>query len=381
MRSHQNPAYTYIKRNVYYFHRKIPKDLRHHYSCNKITLSLRTKSKRLAASKALQLAATLDDRWGALRWSNESILARFSCSSASCNDTSDIPSLTEAKELYLSLKGASKPKAFMHTVERATRYLIEAVDDKAISTYSRSDANSFRDHLLNRGLSPASAKKNISVIRAMLNFVTREHDLNDVKAFSSVFFDEETTKTEKRKPIPTDVIHRIQAECERVDDPARWLIALISDTGMRLSEAVGLCCDDIHLDSQQPYIQLVEHPWRRLKTRGSERVIPLVGSSLWAVQRAMDTGEGSLLFPKYCTEQQALSNSASAALNKWLKRRAPEGCVIHSFRHSMRDRLRAVQCPPDIIDRIGGWSLRGIGEGYGNGHPLQVLHQWMVSME
>ena len=43
-------------------------------------------------------------------------------------------------------------------------------------------------------------------------------------------------------------------------------------------------------------------------------------------------------------------NSASAALNKWLRNYAPEGCVVHSFRHSMRDRLRAVECPKEIID-------------------------------
>ena len=32
-----------------------------------------------------------------------------------------------------------------------------------------------------------------------------------------------------------------------------------------------------------------------------------------------------------------------------------DGCVIHSLRHSLRDRLRAIECPADIIDAIGGW--------------------------
>ena len=31
----------------------------------------------------------------------------------------------------------------------------------------------------------------------------------------------------------------------------------------------------------------------------------------------------------------------------------PEACVIHSFRHSLRDRLRALQCPLHLIDQIG----------------------------
>ena len=44
----------------------------------------------------------------------------------------------------------------------------------------------------------------------------------------------------KRKPIPIENIKEIQQECMSIDDEARWLVALISDTGMRLSEAAGL---------------------------------------------------------------------------------------------------------------------------------------------
>ena len=46
------------------------------------------------------------------------------------------------------------------------------------------------------------------------------------------------------------------------------------------------------------------------------------------------------------------------------------------FRHSYRDRLSAVECTPDIIDRLGGWSIGGVGEAYGDGYPLDVLIRW-----
>ena len=49
------------------------------------------------------------------------------------------------------------------------------------------------------------------------------------------------------------------------------------------------------------------------------------------------------------------------------KPRVPEGCVIHCFRHSMRDRLGEVQA--DMIDQIGGW----IGQAYGEGYNLKAL--------
>ena len=50
---------------------------------------------------------------------------------------------------------------------------------------------------------------------------------------------------------------------------------------MRLGEAVGLLKSDIKLDAPIPYIELRPHSWRRLKTKGSERKIPLVGASLF----------------------------------------------------------------------------------------------------
>ena len=54
--------------------------------------------------------------------------------------------------------------------------------------------------------------------------------------------------------------------------------------------------------------------------------------------------------------------------------------AIHSFSHSMRDRLRAVACSADIIDAIGGWTTGGIGHTYGSGHSLEVKAKWMIKL-
>ena len=107
--------------------------------------------------------------------------------------------------------------------------------------------------------------------------------------------------------------------------------------------------------------------------------MPLVGASLWAAHRILETGS-PIALPKYCNEAKCNANSASAALNKWLKPRVPDGCVIHSFRHSLRDRLRAIECPADIIDAIGSWTAEGIGHQYGQGPSLTVMHGWMKKL-
>ena len=43
----------------------------------------------------------------------------------------------------------------------------------------------------------------------------------------------------------------------------------------------------------------------------------------------------------------------------------------------MRDRLRAVECPKEIIDQIGGGSSGDVGESYGEGFPLDNLNKWL----
>ena len=128
-----------------------------------------------------------------------------------------------------------------------------------------------------------------------------------------------------------------------------------------------------------PHITLRKHPWRSLKTASSERDIPLVGSAYDAAKRVIEQDQ-KFAFPRYCNEAKCGANSASAALNKWLKPRISDGCVIHSFRHSLRDRLRAVECPSDIIDAIGGWTTAGIGHRYGSGYDLAVKYRWMEKM-
>ena len=85
-------------------------------------------------------------------------------------------------------------------------------------------------------------------------------------------------------------------------------------------------------------------------------------------------------FPRYTTKDICNANSASAALNKWMKEKLSKPYVIHGFRHSFRDRLRAIECPLDIIDQLGGWRLKSVGQGYGKGYELSVLSKWVIEI-
>jgi integrase len=267
---------------------------------------------------------------------------------------------------------------FGTTVDRAINNLTGLVGDKLIDTYTRADANLLRDSFFDRGLSRGSVDRMFSTIRATINFTTRGLGVSDIRSFSGICLGEEGRSPEtKSLPIPLQTIRVIQRTCEQINDEGRWLIALLNYTGMRLSEAVGLHKADIHLNHACPHIILKVHPWRRLESKGSEGIVPLAGKSLWVVKQAFMSSQTEFLFPRYCSEEECKSNSASAALNKWLRPKVPAECVIHSFRQSIRDRLRAVECPHDITDRLGGWTVGGVGEAYGSGYPIEVLYKWM----
>lgn len=346
-----------------------------------MTTCLHTRVELKAGRAADQLSAQLEGIWAQARLEKTLLnfrrkLPTIDEPSAGRKESAACMRLSDALDLYLRLKGRNKAKSFIVYTQRNMGYAIECLGDAAIPDLGRSSAGKFRDHMIGRGLTSASIKRVFATVRAAVNLAISENGLACTNVFTGTYIPDVGEK-KVRPPISSDDILKIQNECHVLDDDARWLIALISDAGMRLAEAAGLAVDDIKLNGDIPHVDLKPHPWRPLKTAKSIRSIPLVGASLWAAQRATVNAKGKLLFGRYSDGIETNSNSASAALNQWMRSRLPSGSVLHSFRHSMRDRLRAVECPSDIVDAIGGWVTQGIGQSYGSGYPLDVLHRWM----
>ena len=161
-----------------------------------------------------------------------------------------------------------KAKTFHQTAIRNSNVVIEILGDRNLREYSTVDAGKVRDALIKQGLNILSVKRTFITIRAIFNLAIAENGLNMRNSFASVYMPEGDIK--KRVSIPIDTIREIQQACYRTDDDMRWLVALISDTGMRLAEAAGLHIDDLHLDEEIPYVEIRPHPWRSLKTKGEQ---------------------------------------------------------------------------------------------------------------
>ena len=363
--------------NQFYYVRHIPSDLIHHYSVQRICFSLKTKSDSTAVRFSKSITQRLDDYWFGMRLKNMNVPAGDKIKLDSAINDDETPKISDSLDLYLRLKSVGKDKVFFRTAKRNIRYVIKVLGNKSLKSYSSSDGGKFRDWLLEEGMSVNTVKRVFSSIRSIINIAISKYGLDCSNGFARTYFPNDNI-VNIRKPLPKDKIKLVHKLCKEYNDDLRWLVALLSDTGMRLGEGVGLLKSDINLNCEIPHINLVPHPWRRLKTKGSQRCIPLVGASLWACERILEHNNDSIYaFPRYTSVSICNANSASAALNKWMKEKLSDSYVIHGFRHSMRDRLRAVECPSDIIDKIGGWITAGVGQSYGQGFPLEVISKWM----
>src|SRR6056297_2240009 len=324
----KSAPFTFVKQGIFYFSRRVPSDLSHHYNASRIMYSLRTRSAAVATSRAQRAAQQLDEHWYHLRIRDVDLpgkhLLRMNGQSGPARNASESEApaasvtLSEAVSIYLRLKGKDRPVTFRRAAERSCGYVIDTCGDKDLTAYTRADANNFRDALLAKGLAGSSITRVFGTVRSVFNFAAAEIGISISNPFAGVYYDRQAG-VEGRQPLPVEAIKSLQRLCRDEDDDLRWLVALVSDTGMRLAEAAGLLVEDIRLEGPTPHVVVQEHPWRRLKTSGSSRIIPLAGASLWAAERIVaEVRDSQFAFPRYNRTDHTNANSASELLpNSW----------------------------------------------------------------
>ena len=384
--------YLFSKRGTFYYSRRVPAAVRQQFGKPRFVRCLHTSNRGKAERLSFELSSRLENIWDRLRLDvvtfDQIVEPRFVEAQTSQRKAKATPpsaalppaaaTVDDALELYLRLKSHGKAPMFEAHARRNMASFVTAVGQLHLSEMRKTHGGQFRDHLVEQGLSASSINRVFSSVKAVLNLAIREWDIDSANPLVGTFIPD-VGKRKKRVPFTAAEIASLQRECRELDDDKRWLLALISDTGARLAEAAGVLVGDLQLEEAVPHVLIRDHPWRRLKTTSSERAIPLVGASLWAAERVVSNGRDAseFAFPRYTSLTATNSNSASAALNKWLKTRTASGAVVHSFRHSLRDRLRAVGCPSDVADAIGGWTTGGVGTSYGDGYTLETKRDWL----
>jgi integrase len=257
--------------------------------------------------------------------------------------------------------------------KRAVEILIEQKGDKALHELTRDDALSYadwwEDRVVSGEVNAGTANKNISHIGGMIRAVTKRLALRLDNVFAGTRI--EGGRDGSRKPFELDFLRSVilaDGALADLNDEARDVVYVVMETGARPSEIINLSKQRIVLDAPIPYIR-IKAEGRLLKTEHSERDVPLVGVALDAMRRHPDG------FPRYFDK----GSNLSATLMKHFKKHKllpTEKHSVYSFRHSFKDRLKAVEAPEELIDEMMGHSIDKpkYGDGYGLALKLKYLH-------
>ena len=254
--------------------------------------------------------------------------------------------LSQIAEEYLTLRVINQKP-----LRVALAVLISLAGDRDVSQYTREDARLFVRHLEMRGNKTATIRRRINSLSAILNYAYAELDLDKRNPFSRLIIKGEGYDNFKRGVFTNEQLKQGYDKALASGSQVKLLMPLLGETGCRLAEIVGLRLEDIDLENDLIHIR--PNQARRLKTRSSQRILPLVGYGRLAMQSAIKWSDGEYLFPGYIKDGKCKADYASAAINNWLKKDF-DGLTAHCLRHTFRDRLRAVECPIDMIDQIGG---------------------------
>jgi integrase len=284
--------------------------------------------------------------------------------------------LSEIATEYVGVKGL---RSVHHKpIKVAVDPFISLAGDRDVSQYTREDAKLFTRHLEMKGNKTATIRRRINSLSAILNYAYAELDLDKRNPFSRLFIKEEGEDSHKRGTFTNDQLKWGYDKALASGSQIKLLMPLLGETGCRLAEIVGLKLEDIDLENDLIHIR--PNSARRLKTRSSQRTLPLVGYAKLAMDQALKQADDTYLFPRYIRDEKCYATHASNALNKWLKKDF-DGLTAHCLRHTFRDRLRAVECPMDLIDQIGGWkSIHSIGNGYGKGYDIERIRHQMTKI-
>jgi integrase len=359
--------YTICRSGTYYYNRRVPKHAVNAYG----------SFIRQALSKCPEEAEAYAKRLGNVlegSWTNTTSIQPVDIPTILSSFKPRSVVLSEIAEEYLTLKGIDHRPS--HTALDA---FLNLAGDRDVSQYTREDAKLFTSHLEIKGNKTATIRRRINSLSAILNYAYAELDLDKRNPFSRLFIKGEGEDSHKRGTFANDQLKWGYDKALASGSQIKLLMPLLGETGCRLAEIVGLKLEDIDLENDLIHIR--PNSARRLKTRSSQRTLPLIGYAKLAIEQALKQADDAYLFPRYIRDGKCYATHASNSLNKWLKKDF-DGLTAHCLRHTFRDRLRSVECPMDLIDQIGGWkSVSSIGNSYGNGYSRRTILESLIELQ
>ena len=411
-----------VRKGWYYFYKRVPEYIKEYDSRTFVRIALKTKDRLEAQKKAVVYEEEYNKLWESLIQGDRKALdADYKKANALCKlhgfaykNAIELAKSSTKEELFERISAArmnllenASKKAILGMIDtpafplsqclnqfwdncadrfvnksdhqirkyknpriRSFNEFIKVIGDKDLHQIERKDILDFHRWLMEqiaKGKNADTANKKMRHVKDILRTVSNANEIpfDEDVLFARIRF---KLDTKSRPPFEANYVQEtLLPSLNGLNEDARMLVYAMADTGARESELVGLDKSDIFLNGEVPYIWIRAKEKRSLKTKHSDRQIPLVGTALYAFQK-MPNG-----FTRYKE-----ADSISGLINKYFTNnnlRPTKEHSLYSLRHTFKDRLRDIQAPEEIIDQLMGHKIDK--PRYGRGHLLKTSHEWL----
>lgn len=284
--------------------------------------------------------------------------------------------LSRCLEIYFANNQKGTATKFKSDVQKHFKPIFGILGDMAVENITREDARRYVEVRVSR-VSTNTVSRELNAIKAVLNTVIREKELNINNPFRSLVIPNLGKDAKVRAPLTIDESKLLIDSCLENPSDAKIILLICILTGALLSEIVGLRRQDIRLDTPIPSIELVEYNERTLKNKNSLREVPLVPIAAQALGRHLLGHQESVAFPSYCDGSSVNGNGASATIANFI-RGLGINKTTHHTRHAMRDLLLHAGIRVHLVEAIGGWGSKSVGDSYGDGYKLEQKYEALM---
>jgi site-specific recombinase XerD len=279
--------------------------------------------------------------------------------------------LSKLLEKYLKLKKID-PKATQYSsIANSIKYLIKICGDKPIDEFSSIDSKKFQNFFI--------LEKRISTGKRyqsnLFNFFKTLYDYSNIdkkNPFENIKWPTTYFKP-SIEPLNINEIKKIISITKEEKSLFSMIIGCILNTGVSINELISINRNEINLNQFNPYILIRSNDIRKINNIYKKRIIPLVGVSYESMDKLLRLSTNEYPFYNFLGSNFTIKKIESK-INFRIKK-ITDNKSLQSFKISLIERLKKINCPEEIISEILGLKKRSIF--YKNEISIEMKFSWL----
>jgi len=279
--------------------------------------------------------------------------------------------LSKLLEKYLRLKKIDSKATQYSSIVNSIKYLIKICGDKPIDEFSSIDSKKFQNFFI--------LEKRISTGKRyqsnLFNFFKTLYDYSNIdkkNPFENIKWPTTYFK-HNIEPLNINEIKKIISITKEEKSLFSIIIGCILNTGISVNELIGINRNEINLNQFNPYILIRSNDLRKINNIYKKRIIPLVGVSFESMDKLSRLSTNEYPFYNFLGSNFTIKKIESK-VNFRIKK-ITDNKSLQSFKVSLIERLKKINCPEEIISEILGLKKRSIF--YKNEISIEMKYSWL----